>query len=348
MQEGFLKKIFDRLKFRGLRIATLQTAQLFGVRNLLVRMDTNNICNLRCEMCPEVPVRKSKRFKPMVMKLEDFKHIAGQVFPRAHIVYLSCAGEPLVTPGFANYIKAAAVYRVPFIAFVTNVMPLREDVVDACIHNRISQIAISADGVRAESFEAIRTGASFSRLLEKLSLIRDMKKAAGSSLPSIRLNYIVSKPNWREVAEFVDLAYQYGADSIQFRPLTPFENTPWTVDNQLTPEEQKQVLDLLKQAGKKAAEYGIELLGHGEFTGSELQEEGSLVDRCVYPWYYRYIGPDGAMKVCPSRKPIGNLLEKKYADIIRSDKFRSVKREVLRKAEFCRLNCAPGASATEL
>jgi len=348
MKEVSLQKIYSALGSRGLRIAALKTAELFGIHNLLVRMDTNNLCNLDCRMCPEATARRSKGFKPWIMKLDDFKRVAREVFPYAHVLYLSCAGEAFMTQGFVGYVKVAASYKVPFISFATNGMLIDEEIVATCIEHRISQVAISANAARAETFEAISSGASFARLLENLALIRDSKKAVGSKLPEVRLNYTISKPNWREVLDFVDLANEYDVGSVQFRPLTPFDNTRWSIENQLDPEEERQVAGLLEEGKRRSETYGIKLLGHGEFTGKGLRDKGSMVANCVYPWYYRYIDPRSMMKICPSRKPVGNLLEKSYVEIMRSEEVRSLKRDVLHRPETCRLICTPQVSSLAL
>lgn len=348
MKEVSLQKIYSALGSRGLRIAALKTAELFGIHNLLVRMDTNNLCNLDCRMCPEATARRSKGFKPWIMKLDDFKRVAREVFPYAHVLYLSCAGEAFMTQGFVGYVKVAASYKVPFISFATNGMLIDEEIVATCIEHRISQVAISANAARAETFEAISSGVSFARLLENLALIRDSKKAVGSKLPEVRLNYTISKPNWREVLDFVDLANEYDVGSVQFRPLTPFDNTRWSLKNQLDPEEERQVAGLLEEARRRSETYGIKLLGHGEFTGKGLRDKGSMVANCVYPWYYRYIDPRSMMKICPSRKPVGNLLEKSYVEIMRSEEVRSLKRDVLHRPETCRLICTPQVSSLAL
>lgn len=348
MREGTLQKMYEGLRSKRVRIAVLKSANLFGFRHLLVRMDTNNICDLRCEMCPEVQVRKSSGFKPVIMPLDDFKRVAGQVFAKAHVLYISCAGEPLLTPRFQDYVRVAGLYRVPFLAFITNGMRLTADVVKACMDSGVAQIAVSADGATAPTFEAVRTGGSFSRLLDNLDMIRDMKRNAASKKPEVRLNYTIGKPNWHEVVEFMDLAREYGAGSVQFRPLTPFLNNPWSEANQLSEKEKKELARLFITVEDRSRDYGIKLLGHGEFTGTSIQEKGSIINTCVYPWFYRYIHSDGRIMLCARRKPVGNLLRASYAEIMKSDAVRGIKRDVLTRGDACRIGCSAGVAATEL
>ena len=44
--------------------------------------------------------------------LEDFRRIAGHVFARARMLFLSCSAEPLVTPGFERYLDVAGEFNV--------------------------------------------------------------------------------------------------------------------------------------------------------------------------------------------------------------------------------------------
>lgn len=348
MHEKTLQKYYGILKNKEVRIMLLKVATFFSLRHLLVRIDTNNLCDLRCDMCPEVKLRKTSDFKPVIMPLDKFKTIAEQIFPKAQILYLSCAGEPLLTPRFEEYIKLAGAYEVPFLAFITNGMKLTSRIVSACINNRVSQIAISADGASCKIYESVRKGGSFKKLLQNLAMIKNMKNTLKCDRPEVRLNYTINKLNWHEVVDFIDLAHEYGIASVQYRPLTPFLNNRWSVINQLDEKESKQVATALQTVESKAHKYGINLLGHGEFTGKGIAKKGSLLDSCVHPWFYRYIQPDGLMMVCARRNPVGNLFSSSYKDIMNSQVVAEIKRDVLSRRTACMLNCSKGMAATEL
>lgn len=348
MKEWRLQNIYSKLNSRRIRIALFKSAELIGIRHLLVRMDTNNLCDLRCEMCPEVSVRQSKNFKPVIMPLEDFKNIAEMIFCKAHMLYLSCTAEPLLTPRFEEYIRVAGAYKVPFLAFITNGMKLAPEIITASIESGVSQIVISADGASAKTFESVRGGASFSRLLENLSMIRNIKAASHSKKPEVRLNFTISKINWFEVDRFTDIAFRYGADSIQYRPLTPFANSPWSIGNQLDEKEEKELNKLLELAARKALEYGIKLLGHGEFTGKGSSTKGSPLDRCAYPWFFRFISPNGDLAICPQKKPVGNILASSYKHIMKDEGVRGIKTDSINQGKECLEKCRSGLAITEL
>ncbi|MBD3285984.1 radical SAM protein [candidate division WOR-3 bacterium] len=343
MGERFLQKVYYRLiRSRRVRIFFISSARLFGFRHLMIRFDINNTCNLRCKMCATANrVRNQPGYVPAFMKIEDFKHIARQVFPKTYLLYLSCQHEPLMTRNFGEFLETTSQYKIPFTSFATNGMLLNQDIVDASIKCKLSQIVISMDGASPDTLEEIRSGTKFAKIVENLQLIKDRKDSLESRLPEVRSNYVICKINWHEVSAYIDLANKYGVDSLQFRPLTPHTSVAWAQKMVLNANEEDKVKLLLKEAREKGARYGIKFIESSEFTYQKLKErKGSMVDECVYPWFYRYIMHTGDMKVCPWRESIGNLLESSYKEIMKSDLFNSRKKDVAKRAEACLKECA--------
>ena len=83
MQLLSLVKIYNRLDFPLLKFLIINTLRIFRRRFLVVRLDTNYACNLKCRMCyfsnPNVEKRKP-------MSLELFKNIADNTIHRKHCI----------------------------------------------------------------------------------------------------------------------------------------------------------------------------------------------------------------------------------------------------------------------
>ena len=93
-----LQSLYRRMSSPALRLAAIRGARALGVRHLVVRVDTNDICNLRCPMCPLSDPEHVPAAAPMTV--ERFERVADQIFPRTRFLYLSCGTEPLATPHF--------------------------------------------------------------------------------------------------------------------------------------------------------------------------------------------------------------------------------------------------------
>ena len=340
LRERTIQRLYRLLDSTRLKVLTLTAAELLGLRRFLVRLDTNNFCNLNCRFCPEVARRRESDYSPRVLRYIDFRRIAAQLFPRARILYLSCSGEPLLTPGFPRYLSLAADYGVPFISFATNGTRIDEELIRVCIERGVNQITVSLDGAKAETVEHLRPGLDFTSLLDRLRLLAEQKRRRGSDRPELRLNYVVMRDNLDQAPAFIDLAAELGADSVQFRPLTPYPGNPFTTAQHLGAAEQRRAGGIMESAAQRAGRKGIELLGHSEFVGRDRGSTGALIERCAYPWYYRYVNPSGGLGICPRRGVIGNLLTDDYSTLMAAPRMRRIQRDVLRGGGECAAHCA--------
>src|ERR1035438_3593382 len=163
-----LIRVYRHVTSRKLKALALNTMQRLGMRYLVVRMDTTNLCNLRCIMCEYSSDYLRKRAD---MDASLFDGIAADLFPRTRFLYLSCITEPLMNKQFAKIVRSAGAYRIPFTSFCTNGQLLTEEIVQTCIDSKVTEIVFSIDGATAETYEHIRRGAKWDRLLERLTLL---------------------------------------------------------------------------------------------------------------------------------------------------------------------------------
>lgn len=107
-----------------------------------VYIEISNICNLKCDFCPEVH-RQSK-----VMDVDMFRAIIADVAPLTDEVCLHLMGEPLNHPKLADFIAACADQNLP-INLTTNGVLLNAARRALLLHPIIRQVNISV-----HSFEA--------------------------------------------------------------------------------------------------------------------------------------------------------------------------------------------------
>jgi MoaA/NifB/PqqE/SkfB family radical SAM enzyme len=188
---------------------------------LKVLMDISNKCNLRCRMChfsfDRVFYRPSEFMTP-----DEFTRIAGEVFPYAHTVVLSAGSEPTISPHFEEILAIAARWPLQELKFLTNATLLTPAMTGAIIDCGVTQIDVSIDGACAPTYEKIRRGARFDRLVRNLKRLRDMKQERGLTRPLVQFNITLMKSNLHELDAFVDLAEECGVERIGARHLMPY------------------------------------------------------------------------------------------------------------------------------
>ena len=133
-------------------------------------------CNLGCEMCP----RFSSEDPHLDMSMETYARI-HEAMGYAHTVDFTGWGEPMLHPEIYNMIRAAKDQGC-VISMTSNgtVLNQRNDL--ALISAGMDRLTISVDGMRPQTFDAIRLGASFEQITKNLRELSYLVQETGSSL----------------------------------------------------------------------------------------------------------------------------------------------------------------------
>jgi MoaA/NifB/PqqE/SkfB family radical SAM enzyme len=340
----------QQIRSRKLNAVALAVLRRMGRRYLVVRMDTTNLCNLRCRMCYYSLEHNRKKEE---MDLPLFRSIASRLFPRTRFLYLSCQTEPLVNRNFAEILRVAGQYRVPFTSFCTNGQLLKKEVIEACIESKISEVIVSVDGANPETYEYIRRGGKWDKLVENLDLLASMKRQAGTSLPRMRINFTSMQRNIQELPAVVRFAAEHDVRSIQVRHLLLF------IDEENSYQEQMAYTNVFnsvaKEAGKEAKARGVDL-----FLPEIIPDKAPLAAKtrlthssrlennphCLLPWYQIAIRWDGDCSVCPQHQGLGNLSHEDLAVILNGPKLREIRHKMFwRSPDACSWTCRDSAHA---
>jgi MoaA/NifB/PqqE/SkfB family radical SAM enzyme len=296
-----------------------------------VIMDLTSRCNLRCVMCYFSEVDRLS-FEPYDrtlsdngdMPLEVFETVAEELFPKAWRVALGCAAEPMLHPKFIEILGIAARHRVPELWFPTNLLALTRAKAEAIVDARVAVVAASIDGTRQETYEAIRAGARWDRLMEKLELLREVRRERDSSTPALRIIFTWMQSNRKDLLDLPRFAAEQGASELDVRFVTPAPG----VDNSgqyLSGEDQSQLRAELREAAHDAVARGIRLASWPEMYHADERPQGLVgkvshrfwnmraglergeylrhqflqaKDGCAYPGRTFVVRPNGAVSPC--------------------------------------------------
>jgi len=325
----FESKIYLLLNNRWLKILAVSVLKLFKRRYLFIRMDTNNFCNLACSMCP---FSISKNQKREIMPLQLFGRVANELFPLARYLYLSCGTEPLVTPDFEKYIEIAKGYKVPFISFCTNGVLMDEAMSKKVIELGVNEVIFSIDGATKATFERIRKGADFDKVIGNIGTLARLKVESRSKLPSIRINTTMQKDNFNELEDILRLAKKYGAGTVQFRHLVPVGGLVTKAQSLFgMKEEYNSKLESLVELAKQLK---ISITYPPKFELKKEAKEKQEKSECAFPWFYMYINHLGRAKPCPFfRENMIDFHSQTYKDYQNNPKLRAAKMALLSGAK---------------
>ncbi|MCX6646791.1 MAG: radical SAM protein [bacterium] len=312
---NILKKAYDMIGNDYLRAISLRTMESMGIRKDLVRLDTNDLCNIQCIMCG-THTRKGKA--DHFMSLENFKKVIDLFAPSARLMYLGCAFEPLVTPGFAEYILYVKSKKVPFISFPTNGILLNPEISRLLVDERIDEIIISWNGYNRDDYNRIMHRSSYDKLIENIDFLHDYKKQKNSEFPKIRINTIFMKSNLEKFDEFLKLFGKYDVVAAQFRELlfTNDMNDPEEVTRELATNIDKNELDtILKNIRSHAlrlSKEGKQIILPKSLVQKDRIESAKSVSvkaHCSVPYFSIWIEHNGTVKSCifDSNAILGNV-----------------------------------------
>lgn len=290
-------KIYKLIGTGRFRYYGVQLLRILGMRYLVVRLDPNWLCNLRCRMCYFSRDNYKEQFiKPMSVEL--FSRIGGQLFKKTRMLFIGCGAEPLMSPDFSRYADIVSSYKIPFVSLVTNGQLLSNDIAESLIRNRFHEVIVSVDGARAKTYEKIRRGAKFSRLIENMQNLRDLKESMGADLPEIRFNFTGMKDNIDELPELIELAAELKVNTVRARYMSNWGGAIDYADQCLEEGQYKSVINKVKMIAEQA---GVDFIFEGCMDSSEQSESSSQKYsscECVLPWYAIYIRGDGKARCC--------------------------------------------------
>jgi len=297
-------------------------------RFLNVFMDQNNCCNLRCRMCGFSDDRVAD-IKRHDMPFWLFERIAEDVFPRANYLALSCISEPFMTRDIPRRLDLLKRHPVPVTEIITNGTLLTRERIASVIENEVSRIGISVDGATSEVYEQIRVGAKFHRVIANIELLREMKAAAGSSLPALRLLHVISELNVDQFEKFLSLAESLGTKFVDVRTILPFKNaTDRGTKEEAFWEKVARCREQLEVWTRRTGVCDLGYLRH-QREPIDIFDERGLRRTCTVASENISILFNGDVVPCTawSRPPLGNLAEQTLEEIWNGSAARSVRRE---------------------
>jgi len=186
----------------------------YGPKTLSLSYDAS--CNLACPQCRK-DFRMAGREEQQNMERTYLPSIL-RAARDAEILYLDGSGELLASRHSRHLLSLLTREQFPQLKFllISNGQLLNERAFrDLDLYGRVSEIQVSVDAARPETYRFVRRGGDFDRLLANLAFLDDLRSFHGETF-RLELRFVVSSMNFREMPEFVRLGKRFHADSVLF------------------------------------------------------------------------------------------------------------------------------------
>lgn len=180
-------------------------------------IEVTEACNLRCVMCVHgttgVPI--TGRIDMGFAKSVITEGAAGGV----RSIKFNWRGEPGLHTGLDELVRHAKAEGVLEVQINTNGIPFTEKRIEALIDAGIDRVIFSMDGATKDTYEKVRVGSDFDRLVKNIRLFYDIRERKKRTKPFIRIQMVRMKENADEVGRFLEM-WKEIADDIAIKDVT--------------------------------------------------------------------------------------------------------------------------------
>jgi radical SAM protein with 4Fe4S-binding SPASM domain len=312
-------------------------------RPLYVKIKLTWVCNLRCAMCNVWRQGRENRLTlPVIQALAD--ELAALGTSKVHL----SGGEVLTRTDIFEVVKSFS-SRGMQVNLTSNGTLLSPETADRLVQSGVNNVSISLDGATPAVHDALRGKGNWKRTLRGIRNLRRAAKHARRKL-HIRINYVLTRRNYRDLFRLPETAAQAGADRLTLIPVDDpagrlrlnkqrireynEEIAPFVAHKALT-QGMIEHVDEAYPFGRQKAE--VELSKAGLYARGLYERQP-----CYMPWIHAMIGPKGEVYPCcmmRTTRALGKISAKRsFQTVWEGTAFRDF-RQRLRQHDHRPLSC---------
>lgn len=285
-------------------------------RPYIYTVDTGNVCNLRCPLCPTGYHGLERR--QSLMRLRDFETIIDKIRPYAIEVIMHNWGEPFLNPDIIPMVRYAQKNRIgTTISSNLNLVNRGEKFLEEVVESGLDHLTVSIDGTTQEVYETYRKGGHLENVLGNLRYLLQYRNKIRRSSPKVEWQFLVMKHNQHQIEDARRMAQEIGVDSVRVTGAgLPFN-------------ELKNV--------SLASQWISDLPSYRGYAPERMVERGYLYDEsCFYLYRAMTVNPEGGVAPCcvlyHSKFDFGNLIESSLENVWNSAHYRASRALFSRKS----------------
>ena len=178
-----------------------------------LRLAIDDSCNLRCPSCRNELIfhRAGSKFR-LGIRLADRVNQWLDTFQERIQVHIGSDGDPFASQVYRHFMEHTPRKDNISYSIMTNGLMLR-DFHHRVPHviNNLDKLAISIDGATKQTYEKLRLGGNWDKVVDALECARELKD---QNKFEFELHMVVQEDNWREMSLMADLAGRYSVDRL--------------------------------------------------------------------------------------------------------------------------------------
>ncbi len=220
-----------------------------GMSKPVVMWNLTRACNLACQHC----YMDAKAAGSEEMSLEEGVRLVDELNELKIPILILTGGEPLLARNFYPLVFHAREVGLRTV-ISTNGTLITPEVAQLLAEAQIRYVGVSLDSVSPERHDAFRgVAGAHARALQGLKNARDAGLKTG-------LRITLTRDNWQDVPELLDLALQEEIPRFCLYHLVPTGRGAALTDRDVTPEQRRCVIRFLAEAAMELKGEKIEIL----------------------------------------------------------------------------------------
>jgi len=178
-----------------------------------LRLAIDNSCNLKCPSCrTQMIFNKSGSAYELGIKLSDKINEWLWQYNDSVQVHIGSDGDPFASHVYRHFMQTTPRSNNIKYSILTNGLMFKEfhPKVPKVIDN-LNELGISIDGATKDTYEKLRLGGKWEKILENLEAMAEAKNKFGFNFV---FHFVVQKDNFHEMETIIDLAEKYNADHV--------------------------------------------------------------------------------------------------------------------------------------
>ena len=282
-----------------------------------LEVEVTQKCDLRCVMCEHTYWDEADE----ELSYDNLVKIIDQ-FPNLKWVGINALGDPFTNKDFFKMLKYADDRNIIQELYTMAATIDKEQITQLLDLKGLVFLKFSLDAATRETYEKIRVGASFDKVIENIKEVDRQKKLRGRYFPELQFHFIIMKQNIHEAEQFLDMiaGLNIRATTVMYSRL--LHNYPEVSENTYCDIPD----DLVQRLVKKGQDLGI-----GVSVNADVGDNKPPANECM-TWQMPYIFADGTVIQCCNMNEqnrrrwqrdnsMGNIFKTPFREIWNNDKY---------------------------
>jgi len=297
---------------------------------IFLMMEATTRCNLNCIMCEH---RNLTHKNISELSFEEVKKIINKI-PYRGSVTIAGIGEPFCNKDFMKIIKFCKEKGLK-VVFPSNFTLLNTEKISELVSLGVDEIIVSFDGATKKTYESIRVGANFEKVILNIKELSKIKKEHNKKVPRLIVQFVEQENNVHEIPLLLKLCSKLGVDEVTIAPLVDLKKPP-----------AKEIIKKKKQETK------VQKLAKRLRIKLHNVQSAQPLNKCNWPFLGVFITSEGYVLPCCqvtqrgfsrdflNRNSFGNILKRDFKEIWFSKKYREFREQIKKgKAPLLCKNC---------